>query len=522
MLRKSLINDFVLNESFLEKKSHKAETWLAIPVELYSVFVSATDTFPALFSSLILRLLKTGATTVAELNRITGLDQQLLSYILNNELHKNVRFSGDHIMIRDKASLEKLKFSYAPLREYQIFKVVSTGKFIPRPFTKFEEVWREPAGRDDKMFPIFSFRKSKGSPERRIAPIILPVMAIGSKRQEATDSDKIIASWKSYLKDYDASINYHGDDETRNYAGKRHPYVRNIHSINLEQKAYILTTIMLDEEDKDGWSCSDPFCVYQERGLSVLKEPIELFCEERSQLSKIITGKIGAIIDDEKSSVGHQRNRNRDSIRFQRAEDKVIERYGHQLPETLQGYITTLMLKEEEFLVGPVERHRERTGDLLIHMQKTLESLFKNLRKRVSPTNSKRFKGKLPHFRDRIEVLSVILQNLGAINEDHLVSRKLSSDSVWRSASYEETSLKSLLLQALYSANQNNNHPLRKALELNPSIPADIIIIADRRNKFGGHGSGNMNEPEPGDEEIGELVEKTHFIAEIVTRNWEN
>lgn len=521
MLRQSLINDFFLKDSSFEKKPHWSGMWFAVPVDVYSVFVSTNETFPALFSSIILRLLKTGAKTVPELNRITGLDQDLLLYILINELHEKVRFSGDHIQISDEATLGKMKFNNAPLREFQIFKVISIGTFVPRPFTKSEDVWREPAGRDKMNFPIFSFRKSKGSPEQRIAPIVLPEMAIGSVSQETTDLDEIISSWKTYLNDYDASINYHGEYETRKSSGKRRPYVRKIQSINIEQKAYVLTTIISDEEDKDGWSCSDPFCVYQERGLSVLKEAVELFRKNETPIAKAITQKIQDITHDTKRSVGYPTSKNIDLTQFQSAEEKIFERYGNQLPEVMQECLITLKIKEEAFANGLVERHKERTGDLLIQMQKTLESLFKCTWKRGVIKNINLSKTMPPIFGDRKRVLSVILANLGAVDKNHFVSKKLSYDGIWKYASSMKASLKSLLLQALYSANQYNNHPLREALKLNPSIPIDIITIADLRNEFGGHGSENTNAPKPSDKEILELAEKTLLIAEIITKNWE-
>jgi hypothetical protein len=510
---KTGFHDYFLKESFKHKISKGKEShryWLAIPVEVYSICVAAEDTLPDLFSSMIFRLLKTGHTTVDKLKNITGLDQDLILLILTNDLYDKVKFSGDHLQLIEGSKSSNADHPVQEIREYQALRVVSTGKFIPRIFSKSDDVWCEPHSRNKKNYPIFSFQKSKGDEVFKLEPLILP---INPSNAGTIKTDDIRELWEDYLIDYDASIDYFGEDKTIENAGIRYPFAREILSVEPVQNAYVLTKIISDVKDPEKWSCLDPFGLYQELGLSVLKEAVEYYCNDtfpivRKNLSSIIENIISKKMDIIEDLYG--------------VEDKIRERFGSNLPKRLQDYLVTMARKEEDLKKDP-ERRKEFIDDLFIAMQKTLESLFKNTWEDVNRKFLKRFKKPIPTINNRRDELKILLDNLGA-SEIDTVSDRLSSDLVWGSAyKPDKASLKSLLLEAIYSADRNSCHPLRKALICDPFIPIKIIKIADPRN-MASHGQKEYSEEDFKDDEddkIEKFINDTYQIVENITKNWE-
>ncbi|MBF0234394.1 MAG: hypothetical protein HQK65_15345 [Desulfamplus sp.] len=426
MLNHQLPNDFFLKHPF---RSKWRQTWLALPVEVYTVCTFSKDIVPEIFQTILLKLLSTGVNNITELSSISGLDNDLILYILSNEIQDKVRFVGDQVRLRSRTTIKSSKSKNVQnLTEYQMMRLTSTGRFIPRPFKESEEVWCEPDGRNKNNYPLFLYRRDKGSPVRNISPLIIPEVRFGSQSEEKSLSDDILTTWEEYLIDYDASVDFYGESETKESAGRRYLRPRKIQSLNFEQRAFILTTIMVDDSEDERWSCSDPFMLYKERGLQVLKKSVELFLQNESNnpIAQIISREINEIRGKGNTPVAT------DLALYYEAEDEIIARYGEKLPESLHRYLRTMLIKKREFNESPSERRRDRGEALLIEIQKTLESLLQNTWKDSEKQCLERFKKEnIPTTIDRIEELSVILENLGAENRDNLVSKKLSPFPIW-------------------------------------------------------------------------------------------
>jgi len=97
MLKQQLPNDFFLKNSF-RRKWH--QRWLALPVEVYTVGTFSKDIVPDMFPTVLLKLLATGVKTVAELSRISGFDNDLVLYILGNEIYDKINFIGDQVRLK--------------------------------------------------------------------------------------------------------------------------------------------------------------------------------------------------------------------------------------------------------------------------------------------------------------------------------------------------------------------------------------------------------------------------------------
>jgi len=444
MLKQQLPTDFFLKNSFRWKWHQK---WLALPVEVYTVGFFSRDIVPDMFPTVLLKLLGTGVKTVAELSRLSGFDNDLILYILGNEINDKVNFIGDQVRLNSRATIKSLDYeNVQTLTEYQIMRLISTGRFIPRPFRNSEEVWFEPDGRNKNNYPVFSYRKDKGSPVRNIFPLILPEMKFEYQTGESSISDNILATWEEYLIDYDASVDYHGLSETENSAGRRYSRPRKIQALNFEQKAFVLTTIIAEDSVGEEWSCSDPFMLYKERGLQVLKEAVDLFLKSDKPIAQIILRKINEARGKGSIPVAT------DLAHYYEAEDEISERYGKNLPESLHKYLRTMLIKHREFNESPSERRGDRGEDLLGNIQKTLESLLQNTWKYRERKYLERFKKEnIPPYRDRVEELTVILESFGAANIDSYVAKKLSPHSIWEKIfKYKiNNSLKSLLLEAI-------------------------------------------------------------------------
>ncbi len=506
--------DLLLGKNFERTLKNRQVICIGIPVEILCLRVPSREQVPELFLNLIRNLLRAKISSIEKLQELTNLNPDLLDYIFKNELFEEVKIIGDHIKLLDNESISK-NFNDHPvfeMREVRILRIISTGELIPRPFIDCNELLREPDNFKENGFPEL-WLGSKGT-RYPLSPLLL---FDNSKPTKITE-ESIRDSWDKYFEDYDASLDYHGEEQTRKSAGPRIPNIREIHSFDVEQQAYLLTIIIRDKSFVGGWSCADPFGLYQEIGLKELKNAIEKALIDGTPAGRIVYSKIR-----EFTGLNPPLSKEEEEIlACESAKDEISKRFGEKLPETLKSYLKAMNLKVKEYNECIEDRKIEKLENLLGGMQLVLESLFKNVWKDPALKDTKPFKNTSLNVRGRKELLLIILKSYD-VSDCNKVAEKFCGNKVWKDAGEDGRSLKSALLEALFSAHRYAEHPFRKVLSKIPTIPLDIWRIADYRNKDGNaHAKEYYDVVNIDDKTLQEMIEKTYEIVETfsIILNW--
>lgn len=458
-------------------KSQFCFNWLAIPVKIWKVRIPKYHVEPKLLSDTIHRLLHTGPMSIEELHSLTGLDKDLILYIITAELRGKVVSSGNMWKVTSDTPVESHFVQYA---EYAVFQSLHSGELIPRP-QRWGDSYEIRITDVSNGYPYIECG-TKGKP-LRIKPFFLPYS--GQMDPKPPEIEDILTMWAKFREDL-SSV---GED-TLGRIGGGIPPIKRVESVVEADDGYLLTSLISDQGELDGWLCADPFGLFK-FGLPILKNIVADFSRSVPSIAKNIEKH-----ESDSCSADYYR--------------KAEELFGSGLPHSLHTYIARYMKTFEEWETEPNQYNKSfRAEQLMISNQLVLESLFQCTWTHLSCAKNILRSDEI-NMRDRETHIKNIAQKLG-LSEIETLVEKLKNQNIWKRALYRETSLKSALLYRLFLVQYNPNDPFHELFKSMSDLPGLIVKIADFRNKSG-HAQLNVEDNQIDSKDLHLFYAKTKEI----------
>jgi hypothetical protein len=480
------IEDYILRDSFVDRMRKKRRVrWVALPVEVHSFSSPKSKDYPELFTEPLLKLVRTGVDNVDMLSSLTGLNKDLVRYILSNELSDNIVFVGgdSHLRLTDEKHRPHASLSAREMQEHLLFRLPVTGVLVPRAVPRDERLWKPLDYMKDDRYPIFQYG-SKGLPYRVDPFVFPPVNSDGSNVSE----ESVRKALSKHLQDYSAAVDYHEKDTVKEYASRMSKGIRSIESIEFRHWAYLITAIVPDDNEQDGWSCADPFGVFLDIGLADITSELAAICEQ-SPVAKKYMDSLESSWLEKKDNVS--------------ADHEVQVQLSKRFPLIASGQLRDVLAKLVHEHKGLGRSGPERLGaeGIIGNIRKLMEALLGTAWNDACLEDIKLFSGEnVPDF-DRRELLLLILQELGSDNARGFANI-LKKQFSWRDALTGKKQFLPLLLGALISARDDVGHPLRKALHNNSSILWEMRDLVKDAGGSGAHYTGKGGPLTPEEREI--------------------
>lgn len=434
-----------------------------------------------LFQEAILGLVRAGERDVGELARLLALDPELVRYIIATELQPNgwlntrMKLTPDGEKLLDVADDRRLnlKVGYA-------FQDAVTGAWLPRFASKLAEI--RPRDFDDQGRPSFLLDRERGWVDR-------PFMLAHVVRQPGIDLGAMNEAYRAYRKDLAAA-------RRREHQAEDIVDFQAIDAVDPQPTpVYLWCELYRDEAEPQPWLVSDPFRL--RKAAAWLRKPLlELAPGNRGLLHKM-RHLIGDA-DDALSAEEWLRQIE------EAAELEVWADYPFVAQHPLVREHLMRLLRQNRKVESQSRVNGEDLGLLAGEAYNLIEAVLKWMLKRWAcdtaawpKTPWKREQAKLEFRELGLEAVSRLLIEQLAGQPRRAIAGAIDAQS---------GSFKALLAGAVFCAAVHRDHPFRILPAMTLRLD-QLPLLADFRNRAGGHASGNKVSTD-------EVLDRSRFAVE--------
>lgn len=450
------------------KKGPKDGKPLLWPVWVWKVLYPEPKSISLnLFQQSILGLARARCRDAMEIARLLCLDKDLVNFIIATQLQPNgwMNTDGSLTTVGERV-LEEVEDYEEEVRVGYAFQDCISGNWLPR-FTESLSII-EPDKYAESGFPLFRWSRDSGN---MISPFVLEG---GSHYRQ--DLGELFEAYRKYKNDYENAKQRDGNYHLLNRLNlDRLSYME-----DKPKKMWLWVWVFNDDATPEPWLISDPFG--HQKAASWLRKPLKELLPKLSPLARYIAGSISQVNPNNVSAVEWL-----EALENEIDLTILAEYPWSQRVPLIGDYLASVLRRRVA-----IERHghitREDLNSLLMETHNLAESTLQWMLKKY-PVNTQVLPDKNADKSWDRKLATSVLNSLGldCLQPDtisRLATQRLSD--IRTALIRGSTSMKSLLVAALFSTVEYSEHPL-KILTKERLLLGDLLNMADDRNRKAGH-----------------------------------
>ncbi|NKJ47202.1 hypothetical protein CIC12_10695 [Burkholderia sp. SG-MS1] len=421
-----------------------------------------------LFQETLLGLARAGVHDPLQLAALTGLDPELVRFIIGVELLpggwvdnlNRVTKKGLQLLDGEEEVRASLQAGYA-------FQDAVSGEWLPRFSTQLSEI--APSGHNDRNRPFFVLDRDSGHKRQ---PFLLH-----QKVHASLDPDRMMRAHRLYRRDVGTAGGERGDTQAE-------VVFDTIECIgDTPEQVYLWCELYRDESGLDRWLVSDPFRI--KRAVPWLRKPFLELAKANENIVRLMQRLLPEVVPNAQSAEEW----------MERIEEMVAVEIDASHPyiahhELIRHHLARL-LRLTERVEGQKRSHPEELGALMSEAASLLEAVLQWLLRKWTSSSPDWPNTNWSRQEAKVELAALRIGGAGIDSRlvDALAGQKRSV--IKAALRSQEQPLKGLLAATLFVANAEDRHPYHEvgadALQL-----VRLTELTNYRNKVGGHASGQQ------------------------------